>query len=555
MQLSKPVAKRKPHYDVVIVGSGYGGGVAASRLARAGKSVCVLERGREWPTGRFPARFPEISRQMQVRGKVNFGSETALYEFRHGEDIHVLVGCGLGGGSLINAGVALRPDDRVFADSVWPQDFHDGLMEEGYRRAEAWLAPAAYHDSPQLPKYQALAVAAGAIEGEIELARTNVSFTDRVNAAGVAQKACTLCGDCCSGCNVGAKNTVAMTYLPDALAHGADIFTELKVEYLRKTDQGWQVVFAPADQQMAERQIVSADIVILAAGTLGSTEILMRSQRQGLAVSDQLGRGFTGNGDIIAFGYNTNRRVHAIGIGHPPKLKTDPVGPCVAGQIKVHDPDHLEHGMYIQEGVLPSPLGPLLPMLFVPGGRIMGALSALVKGVYNGPLAHTQVFFVVSHDDASGRMVMQDDQLRISWPDVMQQPVFSRVDAVLKKISESIGGTYVKNPLEETMMGASPATAHPLGGCRLGETVATGVVNHKSQVFDPSQGEGGTAVHRGLYVCDGSVIPRSLGVNPLLTITALTERAMIHLARDYDLVFDTTPAKSLPADFATSSAN
>ena len=335
-----------------------------------------------------------------------------------------------------------------------------------------------------------------------------------------------------------------MTYLPDAVAHGADIFTELKVEHVRKNAARWEIVFAPTDARRPVPQTVSAEIVILAAGTLGSTEILMRSQEHGLAVSDQLGAGFTGNGDIIAFGYNSGQRVNAIGVGHPPKVATDPVGPCVAGQIKVADPDRLDHGMYIQEGVLPSPLGPLLPMIFLPGGRIMGALSALVKGVYNGPLANTQVFFVVSHDDASGRMQMRDDRLAISWPDVMDQPVFSRVDAALKAVCESVGGTYVKNPLEETMMGASPATAHPLGGCRIGETAAQGVVNHKCQVFDPQQAAGTDAVHHGLYVCDGSVMPRSLGVNPLLTITALTERAMIHLAQDHNLVFHTDPKQT-----------
>src|SRR4029079_12318034 len=88
----------KPHYDVVVVGSGYGGGVAASRLARMGKRVAVLERGRELVTGEFPARFPDLRHEMQLTGKrVRTGSPTGLYDVHLGDDMHVLVGCGLGG--------------------------------------------------------------------------------------------------------------------------------------------------------------------------------------------------------------------------------------------------------------------------------------------------------------------------------------------------------------------------------------------------------------------------------------------------------------------------
>ena len=110
-----------------------------------------------------------------------------------------------------------------------------------------------------------------------------------------------------------------------------------------------------------------------------------------------------------------------------------------------------------------------------------------------------------------------------------------------------MGARYIKSPLAVTSMGTKPATAHPLGGCGLGEDAATGVVNHKCQVFD---GKGEESVHSGLYVCDGSVIPRSIGVNPLLTITALAERAMVHLARDRNLGFDAHPRIPAEADGA-----
>jgi cholesterol oxidase len=538
-RLSSPASELRAKYDVVVVGSGYGGGVAASRLSRAGQRVCVIERGKEFLTGEFPNRFPELRRELQIHGgKMRTGSRTGLFDFHLGADIHVLVGCGLGGGSLINAGVALRPEPRVFAASAWPDEVReDGLLDLGFARAAAMLRPARYANAPDLVKYRSLEAASAGFEKGPVPAPVLVSFDDIVNPAGVAQPACTLCGDCCSGCNVGAKNTVALTYLPDAKAHGAEIFTELSVSHITKEIGHWRIYFGPTDDPDAPLSVVEAKTVMLAAGTLGSTAILLRSRDRGLAVSDRLGEGFSANGDIIAFALGGTTRVNAVGVGHPPKYTGDTIGACVAGQIELPDSDDLDLSMIIQEGVLPSALAPLLPVFFVSGGRLLGAAKSLIKGVYQGPLANLHTFFVVSHDDAAGRIRLDNGKARIDWPGVADQPVYARVDEALSKAAASVGARYIKSPLATTATGTKPATAHPLGGCGMAADGARGVVNHKCQVFD-RDGEG---VHSGLYVCDGAVIPRSIGVNPLLTITALTERAMVHFARDHNLGFDDGP--------------
>jgi cholesterol oxidase len=547
--LASPLSAIQPAYDVVVIGSGYGGGVAASRLARAGRRVCVIEKGKEFPTGSFPSRLPELRRELQLNGgKLRSGSRTGLFDFRLGADIHVLVGCGLGGGSLINAGVALKPDARVFADPVWPEELSaDGLLELGFRRAAAMLRPSRYANAPELTKFRALASASAAFGVAPVAAPVVVSFEDIVNPAGVAQPACTLCGDCCSGCNVGAKNTVAMTYLPDAKAHGAEIFTELSVSHLAKGVGGWRVYFAPSDAKDATASVVEAKTVVLAAGTLGSTEILLRSRERGLGLSDRLGDGFSANGDIIAFALGGKERVNGIGVGVPPKFDGDIVGATVAGQIELPDAADLDRSMILQEGVLPSALAPLLPVFFIAGGRILGAAQSLIKGVYQGPLSHLHTFFVVSHDDANGRISLDNGSAQVHWLGVGDEPVYARVDAALTKAAAAVGARYIKSPLAATNMGTKPATAHPLGGCGMGQTAGEGVVNHKCQVFD---GRSEETTHPGLYVCDGSVIPRSIGVNPLLTITALAERAMVHLARDHNLGFDADPRVRQEADRA-----
>ncbi len=536
MRLSSSPTELRDRYDVVVVGSGYGGGVAASRLARAGKRVAVLERGREFPTGSFPGRFPDLRADMQVRGsRVKIGPSTGLYDVRFGEDMHVLVGCGVGGGSLVNAGVALVPDQRVFEDAVWPAALRkDALVQEGYARARQWLRPATDPRALEHTKLQVLNKASAALGTAPKPAEIVVSFQDTVSAGGIAQKACTRCGDCCGGCNVGAKNTVALTYLPDAVRHGAEIFSHVRVLAVSKAADGWTVDIDPdhAPGMGAPRQI-KAGMVVLAAGTLGSTEILLRSRQKGLALSDRLGHGFSANGDIIAFGYGAKTPVNAIGVGHP--AKTDlTVGAAVSGQIEIRDPHDLSRSMTIQEGAMPSALAPILPVLFIPNGRLLGAVQSLINGVYRGPFAGLQTFFAVSHDSASGRLVLQDDKVEIKWPGAKDEPVYQRVDAALASLVKEVGGSYVKNPLAGTMMGNQPATAHPLGGCGVGEDRSAGVVDHKCRVFDASAA-GADAVHAGLYVIDGSIMPRSLGVNPLFTITALAERALIYLCADLGL--------------------
>ena len=540
VRLASPLSALKARYDVVVVGSGYGGGVTAARLARAGKSVCVLERGREFATGEFPGRFPDLRREMQVEGrKWSSGSPSALFDVRMGDDIHVLVGCGIGGGSLVNAGVTLRPDARVFADAVWPAEIRqDGLLDEGYARARRWLRPARAPRAADMTKYKALLQASKALGVAPVAPEVAVSFEDTVNPAGIAQAACTGCGDCCGGCNVGAKNTVALTYLPEAKRHGAEIFSHAKVRTVAKGADGrWLVTMQRLDGDKAApaEAVITADIVVLAAGTLGSTEILLRSRERGLALSDRVGKRFSANGDIIAFGYGAKVPVGSVGVGHPSKVDSMEIGAAVSGQIEIRDAEHLENELTIQEGVVPSALAPMLPVLFVPNGRLLGALHSLVAGVYKGPFASLQTFFAVSHDDAAGGFALESDKLVLSWPGAKDQPVYARVDAALSKLVGEVGGSYVKNPLAGTVMGHQPATAHPLGGAGMGADRTTGAVDHKCRVFDGTVGAGSTAVYEGLYVIDGSVIPRSLGCNPLFTITALAERAMLHAGRDYGL--------------------
>lgn len=555
-RLSSPLTQLQVSYEVVVVGSGYGGGIAASRLARAGFRVCVLERGKEWPIGSFPETEGEALEQVQLQTPDGLmGSRSGLYDFHLDEDISVFQGCGLGGTSLVNANVSLKADPRVFQDARWPRALIADLgtrLEDGYRHAEAMLSPKPYPDDlPKLAKLQAMERSAKAMQKPFERVPINVTFSAGSNRAGVEQPACTLCGDCVSGCNVGAKNTTAMNYLPDARNHGAEIFCEVEVRSIGKNADGrYEVRYQEPGVgreafASAPELTLLADVVVLAAGALGSTEILLRSRARGLSVSDALGTRFSGNGDVLAFGYNNDPPMNGVGLGTRPVSAVGPVGPCITSAIDTRAVSVLEQGAIVEEGSIPGAMASVLPQTFAVTAKLFGKdtdrgvadfvaeagreLDSLVRGPYHGAVKNTQTYLVMAHDDGNGRMELEGDRLRIRWPGVAEQPIFERANALVKEATTANGGTFLPNPLWSNHVKSELVTVHPLGGCVMADDAARGVTNHKGQVFAGSSGE---AVHEGLYVADGAVIPMPLGVNPLFTISAVAERSVALLAED-----------------------
>jgi len=577
-RLSSPVCDIKDHYTVLVVGSGYGGAIAASRLARAGQQVCVLERGREFQNGEYPDTETEALAEMQADlPSGHTGSRTGLYDFYVNPDVNVFVGCGLGGTSLINGNIAVRAEPRVFQDARWPPALRDdpASLEEGYRRAEEMLRPVEYPARyPALPKLLALEQAAAHLGQDCARAPIAVNFKEGVNHVGVEQHACMLCGDCVTGCNYGAKNTVLFNYLPDARNFGAEIYTQVSVRRLERKDGRWLAHYQTLETGREDFdepvRTVSADIVVLAAGTLGSTGILLRSKAAGLPLSDQVGQNFSGNGDVLGYSFGCAEEIRGVGYGHRDPRDMEAVGPCVTGMIDMRRQPDLDSGIVIQEFVTPGALVNLLPEALAKTGAALGRVSgdglgealamegevdSLSVGPYDSTADHTQAYLVTTHEGGAGSMRLENGRLQIEWPHVGDQPIFGRVNALLAEATRALGGKYLINPVWSAIFNKDLITVHPLGGCAMAADAAHGVVNHKGQAFS---GGSGTAVHEGLYVCDGSTIPRSLGAGPLLTISALSERACALLARDrgwrIDYALPAHPPASQPDHAAASPA-
>jgi cholesterol oxidase len=556
-RLSSLVETMKSHYTVVVVGSGYGGAITASRLARAGQQVCLLERGKERQPGEYPKTLASATAEVQLDTPAgHLGAATGMFDVKVNAEMNAVVGCGLGGTSLINANVSLRPEPRIFSDPRWPTEIQRAGLEEWFLRAEEILRPVPYpEDSPPLPKMQALERSAGLMGERFYRPPLNVTFADGVNPVGVEQHACTLCGDCVSGCNEGAKSTVLMNYLPDAVNHGAEIFTEVPVRWLERRDGRWLVHYQPlaGDRGVFDARdlVVSANVVVLSAGTFGSTEILLRSKASGLPLSDRLGHHFSANGDVLGFGYNGDHAINGIGFGHLRAGEAEPVGPCISGIIDIREQPKLERGLVIEEGSIPGALAEIMPTFLAVSGDLVGEdmkhgvvdfakrearkVESRLRGPRTGAVHNTQTYLVMSNDDGEGRMVLEDDRVRVQWPGIGDRPVFHRDNRALEAATRALGGQWVENPIWSKALHHRLITVHPLGGCVMADRAQDGVVDHQGQVY---AGAEGTSVHDGLYVADGAIVPRALGVNPLFTISALAERNAALLARARNWTID-----------------
>jgi cholesterol oxidase len=556
--LSTPIGELRSRYGVVVVGSGYGASVAAYRMARlAAKlvaegrptfSVCVLERGLEIATGDYPSTFPQAVRQMQVDSSAGrMGSPTALFDIRLNRDISALVGCGLGGGSLINAGVMIQPTREVFANG-WPKAITFEELREYYPRVGDEIAAVTLPADVNLLKVSRLFDAAGVPPEERALPehhpRIAVSFQTRINAHGVQQKACVLCGDCMTGCNHSAKNTLVTNYLPAAANAGAAIFGRMDVQAVERYQDRWLVHVRVLDRAFrmfgSPELTIQADAVFLGAGTLGSVEILLRSQRRGLTLSPRLGMGFSGNGDVIAFAYNAPDPVNGLGYGSyvPPEAA---VGPLIAGMLDERD---AHGGAMLQEGAIPGALAPVLRFAAPVMARVSWRpidlsadlrfrpfwreLDSVLRGVRHGAMRRTQTFLGMGRDSARGVMRLRRDRLRIDWPRHLDDNVLRTITTRMGELTRGMKGRYLVNPFWSRVFGRRRVTVHPLGGAGMADAADAGVVDADGGVFS---GPAGTDVHPGLYVCDGAVMPKALGTNPALTIAALAER-IAHRAQE-----------------------
>ena len=551
---------RPEHVETVVVGSGFGGSVAAYRAAEAGSGVLVLERGKAYPPGSFPRTPAAMGRAFWDPGRGLHG----LFDVWTFRGLEAVVASGLGGGSLIYANVLLRKDEKWFVHESplpggghehWPVSRAD--LDPHYDRVERMLGatPYPYPDTPRTralwdsaerlglrPQLPPLAVTFAADPGGRPVPGAPIPEPAHGNLHGLPRRTCRLIGECDIGCNEGAKNTLDHTYLSAAVHHGAEIRTRCEVRDLSPLPGGGYevgyVVHEEADEGRRTRtralpvHRVTCDRLVLAAGALGSTHLLLRNRAAFPGLSGALGTRFSGNGDLLTFLFDASDP--AAPDGHR-RIEASR-GPVITTAIRVGDAldgdGATGRGFYVEDAGYPAFADWLVESSQLPGrarrlarfalararARLHGSprsgISADVSALIGpGRLSDGSLPLLgMGRDVPDGVLRLRRGHLAVDWTTATSRDYFERVRGTMRAIADDLDADFRDNPLWWTRR---VVTVHPLGGAPMGRSAREGVCDSHGEVFG----------HPGLHVLDGALLPGPVGANPSLTIAALADRA------------------------------
>jgi len=519
-------------FDVIIVGSGFGGSVAACRLAEQGQRVLVLERGRRWE----PKDYPSSTGKDWVYDNEEAAELNGWFEVRLFPKMYVVAGAGVGGGSLVYANVSLEAPAFVF-EHGWPPEITLAELKPYYDRVGRMLDLQEVPIHQQTPRFKLVREGAEALgygdhfsaaplainfdpDLKVDFANppTEKDTIYRENRFGKVQGTCVFLANCDVGCNVQAKNTLDLNYLAVAERHGAEIRPLHLVRWLEPAGGGWRVHFDRIEEGRCIAGSECAPRLILAAGSLGSSELLLRSRDQYRSLprlSDFLGRDWSANGDFLTPAFYADRKLYPS------------VGPTISATLDLLDGEADPQGerFTVEDGGLPDLLEDWVRerLRKPPKDRFVRKLLCDLAEhlAHEPPFERLMPWFANGIDASNGRFFLGrrifwpwQRKLCLDWPWRDSAPLFNAILAMHKRLSDATGGHAV-DPIGWTVF-HTLITPHPLGGCSLGVTPDHGVVDHRGRVFG----------YENLFVLDGSIIPAAIGRNPSRTIAALAERAV-----------------------------
>ncbi|MGA6924857.1 MAG: GMC family oxidoreductase [Desulfosarcina sp.] len=512
-------------FDVIVIGSGFGGSVSALRLAEKGYSVAVLEKGKRWQKEDFPRTNWNIRKNLWFPRLGCYGYQM-LTQFRH---VMILHGAGVGGGSLVYANQLLVPPADVFENPDWGIAGCEAQLMPWYRTARKMLGA---NPSPQIGVADKCLREVGIeLRGEDTFHKNDVGIffgtPDKTvpdpyfNGKGPERTGCTFCGACMVGCPVGAKNTLDRNYLYLAEGLGVRIVPETEVVGVKPCAGGYDVIARTSTRPSRSEKVYRARKVVFSGGVMGSVKLLMKCRDEGLLpnLSDQLGNFVRTNSEAI------------LGVKSNDKTTDWNDQIAITSGIYADDTTHIEMVRYNKGSDV---LMNLLTLMTDGGGnrprwmRYLGNIGRHPLQFLSllwpfGMAATTTVVLVMQTDknhlelDYKPRWWrLGGKSLNSTVPSGMpRSPAYIPIaNEVTRRLARKMGGIPLSS-LPEVVFDA-PITAHILGGCCMGASPDKGVVGVNGEIFG----------YPNLFVADGSVVPANLGVNPSLTITALSEFMM-----------------------------
>jgi cholesterol oxidase len=515
-------------YDYIIVGSGFGGSVSALRLAEKGYKVLVIEKGK-WYSGKdFPATNWQLRKWLWLPSFRFFGIMKMTY-FRH---VGIISGVGVGGGSLVYANTLPRPKNRFYTTGSWA-NLSDWKTELApfYDTALKMLGAAR---NPQLfDSDTRMRELAKAIGKEDDFSPTDVAVffgePDKevedpfFEGKGPRRTGCNHCGRCMTGCPTNAKNTLDKNYLFLAQQLGVEIIAEHEVTDIKfdEVARHYTIDYKCSTRYFAKTKQVKAGGVVLSGGVLGTVRLLLKLKKKSLPnLSPRLGEFIRTNNEALIFNVTQDKQTDYTR------------GVAIGSIIHVDENSHLEPVRYGKGSGFWRVL--MAPMITEKNAllRWFKWIGALISS----PIRWLKVYFVRDFAARSSILLfMQDLESTITFKQgwFRTRSIAKRGESPTAFIPEAheLAKKHAKITnaksvvvVSETLTGI-PSTAHILGGCVMGDSPQTGVIDVNNQVFGYSN----------MYVCDGSMISANPGVNPSLSITAITERAMSRIPKKVEV--------------------
>jgi cholesterol oxidase len=538
-------------FDYIVVGSGFGGSVTALRLVEKGYRVAVIEMGRRWTAENLPKTSWSLHRWFWRPGVALRGFFNMRF-FRH---VTIMHGCAVGGGSITYACTMLRPPEKVWDNGSWAGlDDWKRQMPQHYDEASRMLGVVTNRIlGPADKLLRKVAEQAGvgdtfyrtsvAIFQAPEGVQGGVTMPDPYfGGEGPERTTCEGCGGCMMGCRHNAKNTLDKNYLYLAEKRGCTVFAETRVinivplKSAEDGSAGYRVSTQRSTAFFAKnRRSFTCRGVVVAASALGSMELLFKlKDMQSLPrLSENIGRYVRTNSESL------------IGVRVPDTYDDLSKGVAIGSGVYIDEHTHIEACRYPKGSDSMSVWSTILT-----GGRPgPGRIGLWLKNLLVSAIAHPIRTFRIMQPFGWAResvilLCMQalDGHIDMKWERSYLWPfrkvLASRGDRIptfipaankfAELFAQMVGGSPM-SMLPEILFDI-PGTAHCLGGCVMADTPENGVVDYRHRVFG----------YKNMYVCDGSVVSANLGVNPSLTITALTERAMSFIPMKSETAWDDT---------------